>query len=48
MRGPPQRRQEGIGHRDGAEDVRLIDAAESASIVSACALAVTGDARVVD
>ena len=48
MRGPPQRRQEGIGHRDDAEDVRLIDAAESASIVSACALAVTGDARVVD
>jgi hypothetical protein len=48
MGGPPQRRQEGIGHRDDAEDVRLIDAAEGASIVSVCCLAVAGDARVVD
>ena len=48
MRGPPQRRQEGIGHRRDAEDIRLIDATESANIVSVCCLAVTGDARVVD
>src|ERR1700683_2289473 len=48
MRGSPQRGQEGIGHCDDAEDVRLINAAEGADVVAVCCPAVAGNACVID
>jgi len=48
MRGPAQRREEGVGHGDDAEDVRLVDAAESGYVVVVRCAGITGDARVVD
>jgi len=48
LRGPPQRGQEGVGHRHDPEHVRLVDPPEGAGVLLVQGLAVAGDASVVD
>src|SRR5260370_703870 len=48
VRRPPERRQEGVGHRDDPEDVRLVDTVKGVDVLSVRWLAGAGAAGIVD